>query len=56
MKKDNFLDVFDDQQKAIDHAMWLNFKYRIAVLSLVSFTDQKITGQYVNRLPLTKWK
>ena len=30
MKKDNFLDVFDDQQKAIDHAMWLNFKYRIA--------------------------
>ena len=30
MEKDNFLDVFDDQQKAIDHAMWLNFKYRIA--------------------------
>lgn len=30
MKKDDFLDVFDDQQKAIDHAMWLNFKYRIA--------------------------
>jgi hypothetical protein len=30
MEKDDFLDVFDDQQKAIDHAMWLNFKYRIA--------------------------
>lgn len=30
MKKDDFLDVFDEQQKAIDHAMWLNFKYRIA--------------------------
>jgi hypothetical protein len=30
MKKDNSLDVFDDRQKAIDHAMWLNFKYRIA--------------------------
>ena len=27
---DNYLDLFDDQQKAIDHAMWLNFKYRIA--------------------------
>lgn len=24
------LDVFDSQDKAIDHAMWLNFKYRIA--------------------------
>ncbi|WP_417197749.1 hypothetical protein [Bizionia sp.] len=30
MKDDNYLDVFDDQQKAIDHAMWLKFKYRIA--------------------------
>ena len=30
MNKDDFLDVFDDQQKAIDHSMWLNFKYRIA--------------------------
>ncbi len=30
MKDDNYLDLFDDQQKAIDHAMWLNFKYRIA--------------------------
>lgn len=24
------IDLFDNQQKAIDHAMWLNFKYRIA--------------------------
>lgn len=28
MKK--YLDIFDSQEKAIDHAMWLNFKYRIA--------------------------
>lgn len=27
---DTYLDIFDDKQKAIDHAMWLNFKYRIA--------------------------
>jgi len=27
---DNYLDVFDNKQKAIDHALWLNFKYRIA--------------------------
>lgn len=30
MKKDNYLDMFYNKQKAIDHAMWLNFKYRIA--------------------------
>ena len=30
MPKDNYLDVFDTQQKAIDHCLWLNFKYRIA--------------------------
>ena len=30
MEKNHYLDIFDDQQKAIDHAMWLNFKYRIA--------------------------
>ncbi len=28
--KDNYLDLFDSKQKAIDHALWLNFKYRIA--------------------------
>jgi hypothetical protein len=27
---DNYLDVFDNKQKVIDHALWLNFKYRIA--------------------------
>ena len=26
----DYLDVFDSQEKAIDHTMWLNFKYRIA--------------------------
>lgn len=24
------IDLFDSQEKAIDHALWLNFKYRIA--------------------------
>tara|TARA_R110002124_G_scaffold17532_3_gene73509 strand:+ start:388975 stop:389406 length:432 start_codon:yes stop_codon:yes gene_type:complete len=28
--KDSYLDLFSDRQKAIDHALWLNFKYRIA--------------------------
>ena len=28
--KDPYLDLFDDKQKAIDHCIWLNFKYRIA--------------------------
>lgn len=27
---DTYLDLFNDRQKAIDHALWLNFKYRIA--------------------------
>lgn len=30
MKSDNYLDVFDSKEKAIDHCIWLNFKYRIA--------------------------
>jgi len=30
MQKDNYLDLFDKQQKAVDHCLWLNFKYRIA--------------------------
>lgn len=30
MKHDNYLDVFDSQEKAIHHCLWLNFKYRIA--------------------------
>jgi len=28
--KNSYLDLFYEQQKAIHHAMWLNFKYRIA--------------------------
>jgi hypothetical protein len=27
---DTYLDIFEKQDKAIDQAMWLNFKYRIA--------------------------
>lgn len=30
MQKDNYLDLFDKEQKAVDHCLWLNFKYRIA--------------------------
>ena len=30
MKQDNYLDMFDSKEKAIQHAIWLNFKYRIA--------------------------
>jgi len=30
MKRDTYLDVFDSKEKAIQHAIWLNFKYRIA--------------------------
>lgn len=30
---DNYLDLFDNKQKAIDHAIWLNFKYRIAKIT-----------------------
>ena len=30
MKEDDYLDVFESKQKAIDHCLWLNFKCRIA--------------------------
>ena len=30
MKKDNYLDTFENKQKAIQHTIWLNFKFRIA--------------------------
>ena len=33
MNEDTYLDLFDSQEKAIHHAMWLNFKYRIAKIS-----------------------
>ena len=29
MTKNSHLDFFQNKQKAIDHCMWLNFKYRI---------------------------
>ena len=29
-KQDNYLDLFDSKEKATDHALWLNFKYRVA--------------------------
>lgn len=33
MEKDNYLDVFENQEKAIHHCLWLNFKYRIAKIT-----------------------
>lgn len=33
MKNDNYMDLFDSKQKAIDHCIWLNFKYRIAKIT-----------------------
>lgn len=30
MSKDSYLDFFEDQHKAVDHCMWLNFTYRLA--------------------------
>ncbi|WP_452225603.1 hypothetical protein [Lacinutrix chionoecetis] len=30
---EEFLDFFDSQEKAIHHAIWLNFKYRIAKIT-----------------------
>ena len=31
--KDNYLDLFDNKEKAIHHCLWLNFKYRIAKIT-----------------------
>lgn len=28
--ENNYLSLFDDKQKAIDHCVWMNFKYRIS--------------------------
>lgn len=33
LEKDNYLDIFDSQEKAIHHCLWLNFKYRIAKIT-----------------------
>ena len=41
MKKDNYLDMFDSKEKAIDHAMWLNFKYRVAGITFGIITAPK---------------
>ena len=30
MKNDNYLDIFTSKNKAIHHALWMNFKYRVA--------------------------
>ena len=30
MQKDDYLDLFDKEQKAVDHCLWRNCKYRIA--------------------------
>lgn len=44
MKQDNYLDVFDtNKEKAIQHAIWLNFKYRIAKIhfGVIEYPDNK---------------
>ena len=41
MKNDNYLDVFDSQDKAVDHAIWLNFKYRITQINFGVIPHQK---------------
>jgi hypothetical protein len=33
MEKNNYLDIFENQEKAIHHCLWLNFKYRIAKIN-----------------------
>lgn len=33
MKQENYLDFFNNKEKAIHHAIWLNFKYRIAKIN-----------------------
>lgn len=39
----DYLDLFDSQDKAIDHAVWLNFKYRIAgiVFGVIPMANRK---------------
>ncbi|PHS65767.1 MAG: hypothetical protein COB12_06760 [Flavobacterium sp.] len=39
---DNYLDLFDSKEKAIYHAQWLNFKYRIANIpfGVIKFKNQ----------------
>jgi len=46
MKNDNYLDLFDSKQKAIDHVMWLNFKTELLRLVLALFMVQIIIGLY----------
>jgi len=47
MKNDNYLDLLDCKKKAIKHAMWLNFKYRIAKIQFVVIhgTDNNLDVQ-----------
>lgn len=58
MKKDNYLDLFDSKQKAIDHAMWLNFNISIELpKSNLEFSlVQIIIGQFAKKLLPKKWK
>jgi len=41
-KNDNYLDLFDSKEKAIHHALWLDFKYRIANIpfGVIKFKNQ----------------
>ncbi len=56
MKNDNYLDIFTSKQKAIYHATWMNFKYRVAkiVSGVIHGPDdnfavcEQITAQEMN--------
>lgn len=39
LKNKDLLDYFDDKEKAIDHAIWLNFKYRVANIRFGVITE-----------------
>ena len=43
MKRDNYLDLFDNKEKAGQHTIWLNFKYRIAKIrfGIIEHPDNK---------------
>ena len=53
MKNDNYLDTFSTKEKAIHHAHWMNFKYRVAkiISGIISGPDdnysvcEEITAQ-----------
>jgi len=58
------LDNFHNKEKAIDHALWLNFKYRIANISFLDILPKdysnigytKLDTLAMDRNPLPHWE